>query len=365
MTPLNVRALAPGEHKLAVNLERYLPYESTVTVEGRDTEQRLDIALTPGWGDITFSSLPSGADVYVDEQKVGQTPLVAPILRGRHDLRVHLSGYKAWQQGITVTANEAQTLPEVKLEPADAIVVLDSVPNGANVTVNGEFRGHTPLEISLTPGEQATIRLFNQGHKRASEKTTLQSGEKKSLRIVLQPELTLIEIASEPADAELFVDGKPLGRTGRTLELPARPHSIRISRAGYVDYETTITPRPGIAQQIRVQLKTVEQAKFESIKPLIRTAAGQTLKLFRPDSSFTLGASRREPGRRANEILRQVRLTRPFYLAVNETTNKEFREFVNAHDSGSFQNETLDLPAQPAVRMTWEQAALYCNWLSE
>ncbi|MBI2970084.1 MAG: PEGA domain-containing protein [Gammaproteobacteria bacterium] len=363
-TPLTVRELPPGEHALAVTLDRYLPYQGSVAVEGRDIEQKLELELTPAWGDITLSSRPAGAEVYVNEERVGRTPLVTPVLQGRHELRVQLSGYKAWQQGITVTANEPQALPEIALEPADAVVLLDTVPSRANVIVNGAFRGQTPLEVSLTPGEPATIRVFKEGHVRASEKIVLQSGEKKSLRIVLQPELAPIEFTSEPPGAELFIDGAARGQTGRTVELPARPHNVRISKAGYVDYETTVTPRPGIAQQIRVQLKTQEQARLESIKPILKSAAGQTFKLFRPDARFTMGASRREPGRRANEVLREVQLTRPFYLALHETTNQEFKAFASTHSSGAAQNHTLDEPRQPVARITWEQAVLYCNWLS-
>ena len=41
-----------------------------------------------------------------------------------------------------------------------------------------------------------------------------------------------------------------------------------------------------------------------------------------------MGAARREPGRRANEPLRDVELVRPFYIATTEVSNAQFREFV-------------------------------------
>jgi formylglycine-generating enzyme required for sulfatase activity len=78
-----------------------------------------------------------------------------------------------------------------------------------------------------------------------------------------------------------------------------------------------------------------------------------------------MGASRREPGRRANETIRNVRFTRPFYLSVSEVTNAEFRKFDGNHDSGEIQGNSLNGDKQPVVNVTWEQAALYCNWLSE
>jgi formylglycine-generating enzyme required for sulfatase activity len=78
-----------------------------------------------------------------------------------------------------------------------------------------------------------------------------------------------------------------------------------------------------------------------------------------------MGASRREPGRRANESLREVELTRPFYLGTMEISNDQFRAFDNKHMSGAVGSANLELDDHPVVRVTWEEAALYCNWLSQ
>ena len=77
-----------------------------------------------------------------------------------------------------------------------------------------------------------------------------------------------------------------------------------------------------------------------------------------------MGASRREPGRRANETLREVELQRPFYLAVREVTNAQFRKWKADHTSGRFGAHDLSGEDHPVVSVTWEQAASYCNWLS-
>ena len=132
---------------------------------------------------------------------------------------------------------------------------------------------------------------------------------------------------------------------------------IEIRKEGYVPYNTAFTSRPGLEQAIRVTLKSLEQARLEQIKPEISTVAGQSLKLFYP-GSFTMGASRREAGRRPNENLREVKLERPFYLSYQEVTNSEFRRYDSEHSSGTIQGLTLDNEAQPAVQISWTQAAL-------
>jgi formylglycine-generating enzyme required for sulfatase activity len=77
-----------------------------------------------------------------------------------------------------------------------------------------------------------------------------------------------------------------------------------------------------------------------------------------------MGSSRREQGRRSNEVLRPVRLTRAFYLGVREVSNAEFRAFRSDHDSGEFGGQTLNGDEQPVVRVTWDEAAQFMNWLS-
>ena len=74
---------------------------------------------------------------------------------------------------------------------------------------------------------------------------------------------------------------------------------------------------------------------------------------------------RREPGRRANETLRDVAMQRLFYLSRHEVTNRQFRAFATGHDSGVFEDRALNEDDQPVSSVTWEEAALYCNWLSQ
>ena len=77
-----------------------------------------------------------------------------------------------------------------------------------------------------------------------------------------------------------------------------------------------------------------------------------------------MGSSRREGGRRANEIQREALLQRPFYLSVKEVTNSEFRQFLANHASKPFNGNELNKDEQPVADVGWATAATYCNWLS-
>ncbi len=71
------------------------------------------------------------------------------------------------------------------------------------------------------------------------------------------------------------------------------------------------------------------------------------------------------PGRRANEVMRDVTLTRAFYLSTTEVTNAQFRKFDPKHDTGVYEDQKLNNDDQPVAKVTWQEAALYCNHLSQ
>jgi formylglycine-generating enzyme required for sulfatase activity len=60
-----------------------------------------------------------------------------------------------------------------------------------------------------------------------------------------------------------------------------------------------------------------------------------------------------------------VKLTRWFYISEHEVTNRQFREFRPRHTSGAEKYRELAADDHPAVMMSWEEAASYCNWLSD
>ena len=362
-TPLTDFELAAGNHVISIILDRYEPFETSIFMEGRQTSQGLEVKLLPAWAEVSFSTSPAGAMVTVDGLDVGQTPLVTEILAGAHEVLVKLPAHKAWTEDISVSARQNITVPLIELEQADGLVLLQSTPSNANVTVDGVFQGQTPLEITVPPGTSHDLSFFLNGYEEARRSISTRPEEEASLQVNLEPILSSVEISVVPQQAELYVNGEYKGNANQTIELLAARQLLEIRYEGYVSYETEFVSRPGLDQKLDVNLKSLEQQRLDSIKTFITNAAGQSMKLIYPDS-FQMGASRREPGRQANEVLRNVSLTRPFYLSLMEVTNAQFAQFDSEHSSGVVEGRTMSNNNQPVIRVSWDQAALFSNWLS-
>jgi formylglycine-generating enzyme required for sulfatase activity len=69
-----------------------------------------------------------------------------------------------------------------------------------------------------------------------------------------------------------------------------------------------------------------------------------------------------------------VHLDKPFYMGRFEITNRQYQSFDHRHDSRYIDQQGKDhnnpgypanLPDQPVIRVTWDQAMAFCRWLSE
>lgn len=361
--PLGPVELQPGEHSIRVSSERYLPFSDIIEFDGLDRNEVLQVQLIPRWAEVSINSEPPGADIISGAQKLAVTPAVVQLLEGSHQLSVVREGYKAWDGTVTVEPNVARELPLIELEVADASLQVNSIPRGANVMVNGRYRGQSPLTLDLAPDIDYEIGLSKAGYGTTSRKIRLQSAARESITIDMTAQTGTLTVNVSPADATVYVDGKARGNGATTLQLSSAPHRIEVRKPGYESWSRTVTPRPGYPQTLTAQLRSHEAIARSQIETLVQTADGKQLRRIEP-GTFMMGSSRSEQGRRANEVLVPVSITRPFYISVHEVTNKEFAEFSAAHDSGAAEHATLAGDQNPVANLTWAQAAEYCNFLS-
>ncbi|MHA7817954.1 MAG: PEGA domain-containing protein [Pseudohaliea sp.] len=366
--PLGAVDIAAGEHRLAVEAPRYLPLETTIEVTGRAIAQTIHLELAPAWAEITLASEPAGATITVDDDVLGETPATVEVLQGERTLRLRAPGFAEYRTTLDVVAGEPRDLGTLALTPAAGVLELASRPSGANVTVDGEFRGQTPLSVELAPDRAHEIALSRPGYRRYRESVSVAAGASEQRELRLAPRLGEVVLEVDPPAAELRIDGERVGTGSQTVSLPEVEHEIVATLAGYETLRRRVTPREGLRQLVTLKLMTEAEARKARLPAELTTALGQTLRLFDPKlaprNEFPMGASRRDPGRRANEVLHPVRLERPFYLQTTEVTNAQFRLFQGSHNSGQVQGNSLNREQQPAVQVSWQQAAAFCNWLS-
>jgi formylglycine-generating enzyme required for sulfatase activity len=114
------------------------------------------------------------------------------------------------------------------------------------------------------------------------------------------------------------------------------------------------------------------------------TAEGQTMTILRGPVEFRMGSPGYEVGRvpasdSPDEPIRRVRISRPFAIGSKEITVGQFQRFLSANpeirarfaypEDPARMSQVLETfsPDQngPQIAVTWYEAAMYCNWLSQ
>lgn len=356
--------LTAGAQTALIDHPRYQGRSIDFDVVGMGEHQVVARALAPNWAQVTIPTEPANATVMVDdEEMVEKTPGPIPILAGQHRIVVDKPGYQSWVDIIEVVAQRDVTLPPITLVKVEGRLRLTSTPSDAGVTVDGNYQGTTPITVDVQPDTRLSVRLFKIGYGDETRHVRVDSGSEASLAVELEAQTGEVSIEMLPADAQLIIDGESRGTGGRVEVLSTTQHEIVIQKEGYASYRKLIVPQPTFRQELKVRLLTLEEARIAALPAVRTTSEGHELVLLKPDK-VQLGASRREPGRRVNEVLREATLTRLFYLGRHEVTNAQFRRFEPEHTSGEFTSLDLDKDDQPVTGVSWQEAALYCNWLS-
>ena len=162
----------------------------------------------------------------------------------------------------------------VRAPPRSGRVVVRSTPAGASVTVNGRWRGRTPLTLDELTFADYVVRIVQPGYEVASEAfklTEAQATRTVSHRLVRTPAsrrdtgqratapppaapvkfIGSIFVDSRPRGAKVFVDGKELGTTPLRLpEIAIGAHVVRLELADHRTWTNGIRVTAG--QEVRV-----------------------------------------------------------------------------------------------------------------
>ncbi len=143
---------------------------------------------------------------------------------------------------------------------------IESEPAGAAILLDGAPKGNTPLEVADVPLGEHTVKLDLRGFESQSQKVALTAeapaGQWKAQLVRRAPAMATLNIASEPPDADVTIDGGIVGRTP-ILDMRLRPGTMRIDiyRPGYQPYSTTVRVDAGKKANVDAVLRPVTAAQ--------------------------------------------------------------------------------------------------------
>ena len=313
-----------------LDLETFGPYYRTASIS---------FNLIESHGTISISSAPSSANIYLDGTFKGTTPLTIPnVPIGSHTIKLTKSGYNDVSKTVTVSSGRTTTVSE-SLNVQTGSIKVTSNPSGANIYLDGTFKGTTPKTISNVPTDSHTIKLTKSGYNDISKTVTVSSSQTTTVSESLNVQTGSIKVTSNPSGANIYLDGTFKGTTPTTLSsVPIGSHVIEITKSGYNDISKTVTVSSSHTTYVSENLKSTINSLPTSTVTEIRTSS----------PTYDKSTSYEKNKMTLPITFLFIILTLIFIIKIRKKS---------ADSANNYNSPTLSKSAQPSVKQTTPPAA--------
>jgi TonB family protein len=208
------------------------------------------------------------------------------------------------------------------------VIKVETRPAGARIHVNGAARGDSPVEIVDLPTGQYEVEIRLEGYATRTQTVTLSDEDPRSdLMLALlptgepdtrpstpeptprRPPAGRAAILSTPAGADVFIAGRPVGKSPLSASgLPPGEHDVELRLAGHAPWQGKITIEAGKSANLRAELErippvTATPAPVDTERVYLNTTrhVDQTARKISGDSpKYPAGAARLESGESAS-----------------------------------------------------------------
>ena len=213
---------------------RYYPGRQEVKIDSKGAE--INFKLIPAFGTLSVQSSPMGAEVWIDDQLKGVTPLNLPqMLAERYPYEIRMAHFHPVKGVVDVKDNRQTTRLDVALKPNSGDLFVTSKPEGANVYFDGRKVGTTPYKQKNIRAGVYPLRVETEHHLGFSEEIKIREGVETRRDLSLKPNFGTLNITTNPLAAEIVLNGEEmLASTPATFEkLKPGKHTVELIKPGY------------------------------------------------------------------------------------------------------------------------------------
>ena len=235
--------MAGEKHTWRIECELYHTESGEATIPEKEGENiTIEKTLRPAYGYINVTSSPeSGAIVYIDGKKVGQTPFKTDKLAsGEHKVRVMKEMFSPVEQTFTVT--DSITVQAAMTMAANFVNVTVTTDLESDIYIDNELKGKGTWSGRLSDGNHA-FEARKASHRNSVENIKLTLG--KSENIVIPNPIPIygtLDVSTDPIGANIIIDDKNFGTTPRVLtNVLVGTRELKLEKQGCAPVVKTIT----------------------------------------------------------------------------------------------------------------------------
>ncbi len=355
-----------GSYNYTVSAKNYHSETGTFVVSGAKVEKSVTLRPAYGFLSVSGSGVLSGATVYVDGELLGAAPIKSDKLSsGVHNVRIVKSLYKVFDGKVTI--KDGETLDYFPTLTADYATVLLSTGSDCDIYVNNNRVGKGSWRGDLATGAYI-FEARKSGHRSSSISKSIEATSSPQSYTIPTPTpiLGTLNVSSSPAMADLYVDGKSVGRTPIMVDLVVGEHEIALRKG-----ELSTKPQSIYVAEGRVSNLTLTLEKQH--KDYVETVAGLNMKMIYVEGgTFQMGATS-EQGSNAPSTQKPVHSVTlsSYYIAECEITQSQWQKVMGTTVYQQRDKANTNWAMQgvgdnyPMYYVNWDEAQAFCRKLSE
>jgi len=238
--------LDEGRHSLRVSAQNFDPWVSRIRIEeGKTNTQKVE--LFEGGGTVEFVVDPANAEVFIDGQAAGTAPIrLTDLPLGTHRYVISAPLHEG-ATGEFVFRQGANLLIVEELETSAGKWEVRSTPSGADVYIDDELVGQTPLSATDISNDLHRVRVSKEGYGSVFREVDTQSGERGELTVNLPKGGAEVRVLTRNEDALVRINGNLVGSGKKlTLALQRGVYNLQVEAPGMKPAKARLSaPRRG------------------------------------------------------------------------------------------------------------------------
>lgn len=225
-----------GRYYYKIEHEMYETKEGSIELNSDMTSVQ-KFSLSPAYGYLNIKTVPSGATVFVDGERVGVSPVSAygPIKRGEHRIRVQKNDYHSSEQIVRVTGDGSRQDVQMYLDAQFATVTCTCDDSSAELYVDSEYKAKGAWTGSLSSSVTHTLEARRKSHRSQSISFTVTDGQVVTKKVGSPvPLYGMLAVEALPTGCSVAVDGKTIGKSPLVHQLLIGDHKVELSHDGYI-----------------------------------------------------------------------------------------------------------------------------------
>lgn len=350
---------------------------------------------------ITIQTDPPNAMVALDDH-IKHTPATFEDLDARrYHLRVMSPGYDPIETNLDLSREKAA--PVFRLRRSRGAMEVTASEPGLQFTLRSEDgtvsrQGAAPMKLTDLPTGKYEVNA-KRGDWELRDVVEVQRGQTARKEFVFAS--GTLDVTSEPAGAEIFIDNVDRGAAPMQAEVPARLHELRARLSGWPEQRRSVSLAPHQANSVSFVFRNgsvkitsapggatvlsdgrelgqtpliIEEVKPGAVRYELRAsgykAAFVTGEVEPQRQTFlaqrlerTLGPAPGEPW--TNSLGMKFVPVGEVRMSIWETRVQDYDAFCRATGRAQAVLDFAQTPADPVVKVNWFDAVAFCKWLTE